>query len=226
MLERLYKGFSLLSSVQLLSRFLLFATPWTAAHQASLSFTISQSLLKFMSIESLMPSNHLILCLPLLLLSSVILSIRIFSSESALHISWPTYWRLRFSFSISPSNQYSGLISFGMDWFDFLRVQGTLKSLLQNHSLKDKCHYKIKSFFKERIRKQQFLYTLIISKSNYIIFFKVISQNILSIYAVYPSILSPSVVSNALQPHGLQHIRLPSPSPTPRVYPNSCPLSQ
>ena len=117
--------------VQSFSRVRPLETPWTAAHQASLSFTISQSLLKFMSIESLMPSNHLILCLPLLLLSSVILSIRIFSSESALHISWPTYWRLRFSFSISPSNEHSRLIPFRMDWMDLLAVQGTLKSLLQ-----------------------------------------------------------------------------------------------
>ena len=106
----------------------LFATPWTAAHQASLSFTISQSLLKLMSIESVMPSNHLILCRPLLLLPSIFPSIRVFSNESALSIRWPKYW----SFSISPSNKYSGLISFRTDWFD-LAVQGTLRSLLQNH---------------------------------------------------------------------------------------------
>ena len=127
MLERLYKGFSLLSSVQPLSRFLLFATPWTAAHQASLSITNSWSLLKLMSIESVMPSNHLILCHPLLL-PSVCPTIRVFSSEFVLHIRWPKYWS--FSFSICPSNEYSGLISFRMDWLDFLAVQGTLKSLL------------------------------------------------------------------------------------------------
>ena len=112
----------------------LFVTPWTAAHQASLSITNSQSLLKLMSIESLMPSNHLILCRPLLLLPSIFPSIRVFSNESALCIRWPKYWS--FSFSISPSNEHSGLISFRMDWLDLLAVQGTLKSLLQNHSSK------------------------------------------------------------------------------------------
>ena len=108
-------------------------TPWTAARQASLSFTIPQSLLKLMSIESVMPSNHLVLCHPLLL-PSVFPSIRVFSNESALHIRWPNYWS--FSFNISPSNEYSGLISFRIDWFDLRAVQETLKSLLQHHSLK------------------------------------------------------------------------------------------
>ena len=111
----------------------LFATPWIAARQASLSFTVSQSLLKFMSIESVMLSNHLIICRPLLL-PSIFPSIRVFSNESVLHIRWPEYWS--FSFSISPSNEYSGLISFRIDWFDLLVVQGTLRSLLQHHSLK------------------------------------------------------------------------------------------
>ena len=109
-------------------------TPWTAAHQASLSITNSQSLLKLMSIESVMPSNHLILCCPLLLLPSIFPSIRVFSDESVLHIRWPRYWS--FSFSISPSHEYSGLISFRIDWFDLLAVQGTLKSVLQHHSSK------------------------------------------------------------------------------------------
>ena len=109
-------------------------TPWTAAHQASLSITNSRSLLRFTSIESVMPSNQLILCRPLLLLTSIFPSIRVFSSESVLHIRWPKYWRL--SFSISPSNKQPGLISFRMDWLDFLAVQGTLKSLLQHHSSK------------------------------------------------------------------------------------------
>ena len=122
------------SSVQLLSRVQLFASPWTAAHQASLSITSSQSLLKLMSIESVMPSNHLILCHPLLLPPPVFPSIRIFSSESVLHIRQPKYWS--FSFSISLSNKYSGLISFRMDWLDFLAVQGTLKSLFQYHNSK------------------------------------------------------------------------------------------
>ena len=112
----------------------LFATPWTGAHQASLSFTIFHSLLKLMSIESVMPSNHLVLCRPLLLLPSIFPSIRVFSNESALHIRWPKCWS--FSFSISPSNEYSGLISFRIDWLDLLAVQGTLKSLLQHQSSK------------------------------------------------------------------------------------------
>ena len=114
-------------------QFRLFATPWTAARQASLSITSSRSLPKLMSIESVMPSNHLILCQPLLLLPSISPSIRVFSNESALCIRWPKYWG--FSFSISPSNEYSGLISFRIDWFD-LAVQGKLKSLLQHHSSK------------------------------------------------------------------------------------------
>ena len=109
--------------------------PWTAACQASLSFTVSQSLLKLMSIELVMPSNHLILCHPLLL-PSILPSIRVFSIESVLHIRWPKYWS--FSFNISPSNEYPGLISFTIDWFDLLAVQGTLKSLLQHHSSKHK----------------------------------------------------------------------------------------
>ena len=109
-------------------------TPWTAACQASLSITNYQSLLKLMSIESVMPSNHLILCHPLYLLPSIFPSNRVFSNESVLRIRWPEYWS--FSFSISPSNEYSGLMSFRMDWLDLLAAQGTLKSLLQHHSLK------------------------------------------------------------------------------------------
>ena len=142
------------SVVQLLSHVHLFATPWTAAPWGcpspwvSLSFTISQSLLKLVSIESVMPSNHLVLCCPLLLLPSIFPRIRVFSSESALCIRWPKYWN--FSFSISLSNEYSGLISFRLDWLDLLAVQGTLKSLLQHHSSKtsmeklkkEKFHYK------------------------------------------------------------------------------------
>ena len=122
------------SSVQSLSHVQLFATPGTAAHQASLSITNSQSLLKLMSIESVMPSSHLIFCHPLLLLPSIFPSIRVFSNESVLPIRWPKCWS--FSFSISPSNEYSGLISFRIDWFNLLVVQGTLKSLLQHHSSK------------------------------------------------------------------------------------------
>ena len=123
------------SSVQSLSRMRLFVTPWTAARQASLSITNFWSLLKLMSIKSVMPSCHLIFCHPLLLLPSVFTSIRVFSSESVLCIRWPKYWS--FSFSISPSNEYSGLISFRMDWFDLFAVQGTLESFLQYHSSKE-----------------------------------------------------------------------------------------
>ena len=126
--------------VQLLSHVQLFATPWVyhgctpAACQASLSFTISQSLLKLMSVESMMPSNHLILCHPFFLWPSIFSSISVFSSELVLCIRWPKYWN--FSFSICPSNEYSGLISFRIDWFDLFALQGTLKSLFQHHSSK------------------------------------------------------------------------------------------
>ena len=122
------------SLIQSLSPAQLFATPWTAARQASLSITSSRSLLKLMSIESVMPSNYLILCRPLLLPPSIFPSIRVFSNQSVLHIRWPKYWS--FSFSISPSNEHPGLISFRMGWLDLLAVQGTLKSLLQHHSSK------------------------------------------------------------------------------------------
>ena len=118
--------------VQSLSHVRLFVTPWTVAHQTSLPFTISRSLLKLMSIEWVMPSNHLILCRPLLLPPSIFPGIRVFSKESVLHIRWPKYWS--FSFNVSPSNEYSGLISFRMDRLDLLAVQGTLKNLLQHHS--------------------------------------------------------------------------------------------
>ena len=123
-----------ISSVQSLSRVRLFVTPWIAACQDSLSITNSRSLFKLMPIKSVMPSSHLILYHPLLLLPPIPPSIRIFSNESTLHIRWPKYWS--FSFSISPSNEHPGLISFRMDWLDLLAVQGTVKSLLQHHSSK------------------------------------------------------------------------------------------
>ena len=126
------QGSSTLFVGWLLSHVWLFVTPWTAVLQAPLSFTVSQSLLRFMSIELVMLSNHLTFCSPFLLLPSVFLSIRVFSSELVLHIRWPKYW----SFSISPSSEYSGLIFFRIDWFDLLAIQGTLKSLLQHHSSK------------------------------------------------------------------------------------------
>ena len=124
----------MLSSVQSLSHVGLFGIPWTAACQASLSNTNSQSLLKLMPIELVMPSNHLIFCHPLFLLPSVFPSIRVFSNQSVLHIRWPKYWS--FSFSIGPSSEYSGLISFRMDWLNLFAVHGTLKSLLQHHNSK------------------------------------------------------------------------------------------
>ena len=127
------KTSAIISSVQTLSPVQLFVIPWTAARQACLYITNYRSLLKLMSIESVMPSNHLILCCPVLL-PSIFPSIRVFSNELVLCIRWPKYWS--FSFSISPSNGYSGLISFRMDWLDLLAVQGTLKSLLQHHSSK------------------------------------------------------------------------------------------
>ena len=127
-------SFANIKKVQLLSCIQLFVTPWTAECQASLSITNSQSLLKFMYIESVTPSNHLILCLSLLLLPSILPSIRVFSNESVLHVRWPKYGS--FSFSISPSSEYSGLISFRMGWLNLLAVQGTLKSLLQHHNAK------------------------------------------------------------------------------------------
>ena len=123
--------FSQFSSVHSLSHIQLFVTPWMAARQVSLSITNSRNLLKLMSIESVMPSNHLILCYPLLLLPSIFPSIRVFSNEAALHIRWPKYWS--FSFNISPSNELSGLISFRMDWMNLLASQGTLKSHLEYH---------------------------------------------------------------------------------------------
>ena len=122
------------SSIQSLSRVQIFLTSWIAAHLAPLSITNSRSLLKSMSIKSVMPSNHLILCRPLLFSPSILPSIRVFSNESVLHITWPKYWS--FSFSISPSNEYSGLISFRMEWLDLLAVPGTFKSLFKYHTSK------------------------------------------------------------------------------------------
>ena len=131
---KFYIFHTIISSVQSLSCVWLFVTPWIAAHQASLSITNSWRLRKLTSIESVMPSSHLILCRPLLLLPPIPPSIRVFSNESTLHTRWPKYWS--FSFSISPSNEHPGMISFKMDWLDLLAVQGALKSLLQHHSSK------------------------------------------------------------------------------------------
>ena len=154
-----------------------------AARQASLSITNSRSSLRLMSIESVMPSSHLILCCPLLLLPPIPPSIRVFSNESTLHRRWPKYWT--FSFSISLSKEHSGLISFRMDWLELLAVQGTLKSLLQHHSSK----------------------ASVLRHSD---FFSSVTQSCPTFF----------------ESHGLQHTRLPCPSPIPRVCSNSCPLSQ
>ena len=141
--------------VQSLNHVWLFATPWTAACQASLTFTISRSLLKLMSIELVMPSNHLILYCSLLLLPSIFPRIRVFSNELALRIRWPKNWS--FSFSNSPSNEYSGFISFRIDWFDLLAVQGALKSLLQHHNLKASI-FQLSAFFMVQV---SYMYTLL-----------------------------------------------------------------
>ena len=152
-----------ISSVQSLSRVWLFVTPWTAACQASLFITNSQSLFKLMSIELVMPSNHVILCHPLLLPPSIFPSIKLFSNESVLHIRWPKYWS--FSFSISPSNEYSGLISFRNDWLDLLAVQGTLKSLFQYHSCIATMHpFKINDWLRSNMT-----YTLTLTQLSWII---------------------------------------------------------
>ena len=178
--------------VQSLSQAQLFATPWTAALQASLSNTNSQSLLKLMSIELVMPSKHLIPCCPLLLLPSPFPSIRVFSSKSALCIRWPKYWS--FSFSISPSNAYSGLISFRIDWFDLLSVQGTLKSL----------------------QKHQFFGTQLFLWSN-----SHINTWLLEKPSVQFSLIAQSCLT--LRPRGRHYSRLPCPSPIPGTCSNSCP---
>ena len=193
----------IISSVQSLSCVQLFATPWIAVHQASLSITNSQSLLKLTSIKSVMPPNHLILCRPLLLLPSFIPSIRVFSNESVLHIRWPKYWS--FSFNISPSNEYSGLISFRMDWLDLLAVQGTLKSLFQHDSSKVSIL-------------QHSAFFIVQLSHPYMTTGKTIAFDSVQ--------FNHSITSDSLRPHEPQHTRPPCLSPTPRVYSNSCPLSQ
>ena len=175
--------------VQSLSYVQLFVTPWTAVHWNILSFTISQSLLKLMSIELVMPSNCLIVCHPLLLLPSIFPSIRVFSNELALHIRWPKYWSL--SFSISPSNEYSGLISFRIDWLDLLAVQGSLKNLLQHNS--KALIFRHSAFFMVQLS-----HPYIDHWKTHLFF-------------------SCSVTSDSLQAHGLQHARLPCPSLSPSL---------
>ena len=198
--------------VQLLSHVRLVVTPWTVAHQASLSFTVSWSLLKFMSFESVILSNHLILCCLLLLLPSIFPSIRVFSSKLALCISWPNNWS--FSFSISPSSKYSGLISLRIDWFDLLAVQGTLKSLLQNHSSKASVLW-CSAFFMVQLSHPYITTGKTIVLTTGTLVCKVMS--LLFSYADQMSVASVShfcrvhmedseshsVMSNSLQPHGL-----------------------
>ena len=179
-----------ISSVQSLSCVRLFATPGTAACQASLSITNSWSLLKLMSIELVMPSNHLIFCHPLLLLPSIFASIRVFSNESVLHIRWAKYWS--FSFSISPSNEYSEMISLRMDWLDLLAVQGTLKSLFQHHSSKTSI-LQCSAFFLFKKFFNWFFNWRIIALQNFIVFYQTstwISRKYTYISPFWTSLLS------------------------------------
>ena len=206
------------------------ATPWNAESQASLSITNSQSLLKIMSIKSVMPSSHLILCRPLLL-PSIFPNIRVFSKESVLHIRWPKYWN--FSFNISPSNKYSGLISFRRDWLVLLAVQGTLMNLLQHHSSRASV-LRHSAFFIVQLSHPYVTTGKTIALTRWTFVGKVMSLlfNVLSrfVIAFLPRNSSVqfihSVVSDSLQPHESQHASPPCPSPTPGVYSNSCPLSQ
>ena len=217
--------------VQSLSPVQHIATPWTAACQAFLSFIISWSLLKLMSIESVMQSNSLVLSCPLLLLPSIFPSIRIFSNELALRISLSKYWN--FSFNINPSNEYSWLISFRIDWFDFFVVQGALKSLLQHYSLKALI-LQCSAFFMVQLPHPYMTNGKTIALTRWTFASKVMSLlfNTLSrlVIAFLPRSrsvqFSCSVVSDSLRPYELQHARPPCPSPTPGVYSNSCLSSQ
>ena len=218
------------SSVQLLSRVRLFVTPWTAARQASLSITNSWSLHKFTSIESVMPSNQLIRCCPLLPLS-IFPSIRVFSNESVPHIRWPTYWS--FCFSISPSNEYSGLISFRMDWLDLLAVQGTLKSLPQHQSSKASI-LRHSAFFTVQLSHPYMTTgkTIALTRWTFVgkimsLLFNMLSRLVMTFLPKSSSVQSSrSVVSDSLRPHESQHARPPCPSPTPRVHSDSRSSSQ
>ena len=222
--------FKLFSSVQLLSCVWLFVTPWTGACQASLSITNSQSLLKLMSIESVMPSNDLILYCPLFLPFSILPSIRVFSNESVLHIRWPKYWS--FSFSISPSNEYSRLSSFRMDWLDLLAVQGTLKSLLQQNSLKASALWH-PAFFIVQLSHSYMTTGKTITLTRWTfggkvmsLLFNMQSRLVIIFLPRSNSVQFSSVVSDTLRPHEPQHSRPPCPSPTPRVHSNSHPSNR
>ena len=207
----------LFSSVQSLSHVWLFVTLWTAAHQVSLPITNSRTLLKLMSIELVMPSNHLILHHPILLLHSIFASIRVFSKEWVLRIKWPKYWS--FSFSISPSNEYSGLISFRMDWLDLLSVQGTLKSLLQYHSWKASILWRSAFFI------VQLLHLYMTTGKTIALTRQTFAGKVMSLLFNMLSQFSHSVMVDSLWSHEPQHASSPCPSPIPRVHPNSCPLN-
>ena len=175
-----------------------------------------------MSIELVMPSKYLILCCPLLLPPLIFPSMRVFSNESVLHIRWPKY--RSFSFSINPSNEYSGLISFRMDWFDLFAVQGTLKSLLQHHSSKASILW-CSAFFTVQLSHPYVTTRKTIALTRWAFVGKVMSL-LLNMLSGFSSVqFSHSVMSSSLRPHGLQHARPPCPSPTPGVHPNSCPSS-
>ena len=205
------------------------------ARQASLSINNSWSLPKLRSIESVMPSNHLILCCPLLLLPSIFPNIRVFSKESVLHIRRPKYWS--FSFNIGPSSEYSGLISFRLDWLDRLAVQETLKGLLQHHSSKASVLLRL-AFFMVQLshpyvttgKTIALTIRTFVGKGPYgplmSLLFNMLSRFVIAFLIKSSVQFSHSVVSSSLRPHEPQHAKPPFPSPTPGVYPNSCPLSQ
>ena len=220
---------------------------WPAAHQAFLFITNSQSLLKLMSVEFVIPSNHFILCHPLLLLPSIFPSVRVFSSESVLRISWPKYWS--FSFSISPSKENPGLISFRMDWLDLLTVQGTLKSLHQHHSSKASV-LQCAAFFTVQLSHPYNTTgkTIVLTRWTFVakvisLLFSMLSRLVITFLrrskclliswlqspsaVIFSSVqFSHSLVSDSLQPHESQHARPPCPSPTPGVHSDSHPSSQ
>ena len=220
------------SSVQSLSRVRLFAIPWIAARQASLSITNSWSSLRLTSIASVMPFSHLILCRPLYLLPPIPPSIRVFSNESTLRMRWPKYWS--FSFSSIPSKENPGLISFRMDWLDLLAVQGTLKSLLQHHSSKASI-LRHSAFFTTKIITMVWSLTFPTTheKTLHMDITRWSSLRSEWLYSLQPKMeklyqreISCSVVSNSLRPHESQHTRAPCPSPSPGVHSNSRPSSQ
>ena len=214
--------------VQLLNNVLIFATPWITTCQTPLSYTVFQSLLKFMSIESMMLYNDLVLCHPLLVLPSIFSSTRVFPNELALRIKWPKCWR----FSVSPSNEYLGLISFKMDWFNLLEVERTLKSLLQHHNSKASIFW-CSAFFMVQLSHlyvntgKNITMTILTFVSKVMsLLFNMLSRFEIAFSSMEELSSVQSVMSDSLRPYESQHTRPPCPSPTPRVHPNSCPSSQ